>query len=149
MSAKRYTFDTNILYYSLDSDAGNKYRTAQHLVGEADYNHAVILLQTLGELSHSVRRKAPSRTAHADRLIDVLIETYPVVSSSSEDLQSALSANARHGLPFWDAMVWATARRGGCNVIFTEDFQDGRTLNGITFRNPFEMSSDELAELLV
>jgi predicted nucleic acid-binding protein len=34
-------------------------------------------------------------------------------------------------------MLWATARRAGCRLIVTEDFQDGRELGGVRFVNPF------------
>jgi predicted nucleic acid-binding protein len=34
-------------------------------------------------------------------------------------------------------MLWATARRAGCRLIVTEDFQDGRELRGVWFVNPF------------
>ena len=42
-----------------------------------------------------------------------------------------------HRISFWDAMLWATARRAGCGAILTEDFQDGRLLGGVRFINPF------------
>lgn len=44
---------------------------------------------------------------------------------------------------FEDAVLWATARRVGCTTLLTEDLQDGRTLDGVTFRNPFQMSTSD------
>ena len=49
-----------------------------------------------------------------------------------------MGAVGEHGLPFWDAMIWAAALRAGCRLFITEDFQDGRALGGVTFVNPFE-----------
>jgi predicted nucleic acid-binding protein len=63
-------------------------------------------------------------------------------------LEEALITQQQHGLQFWDAMLWATARRAGCSLIATEDFQDGRTLGGVTFRNPFKLSDAEWNALL-
>ncbi|MCM0019690.1 MAG: hypothetical protein NBV67_06825, partial [Tagaea sp.] len=54
------------------------------------------------------------------------------------DLDDALWAVEHHKLAFWDAMLWATCRRAGCSVLFTEDFQDGRLLKGVRFVDPFK-----------
>ena len=55
----------------------------------------------------------------------------------------------RHGLSFWDALLWATADRVGVRYLLTEDFQDGRTLGGVTFVDPFKGANERLlAEIL-
>ena len=48
-----------------------------------------------------------------------------------------MDAVAGHSLSFWDAMLWATAKRAGCQVLISEDGQDGRLLGGVTWVNPF------------
>jgi predicted nucleic acid-binding protein len=52
-------------------------------------------------------------------------------------LIDAMDAVAGHGWSFWDAMMWATARRAGCRLLLSEDGDDGRTLGGVTLVNPF------------
>ncbi len=42
-----------------------------------------------------------------------------------------------HGLSYYDAQIWATARLNQIPVVFSEDFQDGQTLEGVRFVNPF------------
>jgi predicted nucleic acid-binding protein len=49
----------------------------------------------------------------------------------------ALEAVHAHRLPFWDAMLWASAQRGGVSHMLSEDFQDGFELQDVTFINPF------------
>ncbi|MCC6443265.1 MAG: hypothetical protein IT210_07390 [Armatimonadetes bacterium] len=44
----------------------------------------------------------------------------------------------RYSLSFWDALIWASARASGIQTIYIEDFQDGRLVEGVLFRNPFE-----------
>ena len=51
------------------------------------------------------------------------------------------------GLSFWDAMLWATARRAGCSVLLSEDFQDGRRLDGVLFVDPFAPENQRLVDL--
>ncbi len=53
----------------------------------------------------------------------------------------AIDAGPRHGLSFWDALVWAAARENGVPVLNTEDCQAGRDLEGVRFVNPFEPRS--------
>lgn len=42
------------------------------------------------------------------------------------------------GVSFWGALVIEAALNGGCDVLFSEDMQDGRVIEGsLTIRNPF------------
>ena len=43
----------------------------------------------------------------------------------------------RHHLSYWDAQIWATAKLNQIPVVFSEDFFDGQTTEGIRFMNPF------------
>jgi predicted nucleic acid-binding protein len=47
----------------------------------------------------------------------------------------------RHGLSFWDALIWSAAVENNVAVIYTEDFQDGRVVEGVRFVNPFASST--------
>jgi predicted nucleic acid-binding protein len=48
----------------------------------------------------------------------------------------------QHGLPYWDAQVWATARLNQIPVVVSEDFSDGPVLEGVVFRDPFARAFD-------
>ena len=72
---------------------------------------------------------------------------FVVVPADGTDLEAAVSAVARHGLAFWDAMLWATAQRAGCNVLFSENLHDGRRLDGVLFVNPFAPENQKLVDL--
>jgi len=61
----------------------------------------------------------------------------PVVTADEACLVDAMDAVAGHGLAFWDAMLWATAKHAGCQLLLTEDGQDGFALGGVTWVNPF------------
>ena len=38
---------------------------------------------------------------------------------------------------FWDAMIVLAAAESGCDVLWTEDLNDGQELRGVQIRNPF------------
>ena len=61
----------------------------------------------------------------------------PVVAADETCLIDAMDAVADYQMAFWDAMIWATAKRAGCRLLVSEDGQDGRTLGGVSIINPF------------
>jgi predicted nucleic acid-binding protein len=86
-----------------------------------------------------MRPSRPARLA-PDQLSIVLREleaTGDVVPITPELTFLALDAMPRHGLSFWDALIWAAAADNGIPVLYTEDFQDGRDIAGVRFVNPF------------
>ena len=144
MAAERYTFDTNILFYSIDASDPRKHSRARRIIGLADPERVSILLQTLGELANAITRRHPALLSQAEQLIHTVSGMFTVVPMDFNDVSNALLVQSKHKLPFWDAVLWATARRAGCNTLFSEDLQDGRILGGVTIRNPFKMPDDEL-----
>ncbi len=149
MNAKgRSTLDTNILFYASDNTVPHKRDRAQLLIRAVAAQDSILTLQSLAELFNAFgKRRVLSHTA-AEEIVLTYREIFTVVSAAETDLADAILAQQEHNLPFWDAMLWATARRAGCSLFFTEDFQDGRTLGGVTFRNPFNLSQTQLDELL-
>ena len=56
--------------------------------------------------------------------------------------EAALKIAEQHGYEIYDALVVAAALEAGCAILYSEDFQDGRTIDGqLTIRNPFIRSS--------
>jgi predicted nucleic acid-binding protein len=47
-----------------------------------------------------------------------------------------------HQISYWDAQLWATALRHGATVVLSEDFSDGQTIEGVTFKDPFASGFD-------
>ena len=138
MAAERYTFDANILFYSLDARNADKHSRARRIIGLADARRVIILLQTLGELASAVSKRSPHLLPQAENLIYLKARGIPAKEAE------ALLIHSQHKLQFWDSVLWATARRAGCTTLFSENMQDGRTIGGVTIRNPFKMSKAEL-----
>jgi len=40
---------------------------------------------------------------------------------------------------FWDSLIVAAAAHGQCQVLVSEDMQDGQVINGVRFENPFRI----------
>ncbi|MDO8963259.1 MAG: hypothetical protein Q7W30_02075, partial [Coriobacteriia bacterium] len=71
-----------------------------------------------------------------------LRETWPVLLVTDEVIADAVRGTIEHGMSFYDAQLWATARLSGIRVVLTEDFSDGRVVEGVRFVDPFSPSFD-------
>jgi predicted nucleic acid-binding protein len=141
------SFDTNILVYAADRLAGERHRRAFELLQRAMRRQICLQpLQSFTEFFHVVTRKSGVDPAAATTLIDSWIGAVTVEAAEVADLTSAMRAVREYRLAFWDAMLWATVRRAGVLLMISEDFQDGRLLEGVRFANPFLPDNDELID---
>jgi predicted nucleic acid-binding protein len=141
------SFDTNVLVYATASISDVKVIRARDLVGRAmRASSSVLLLQTLAEFSNVAIRKARIPVEDIRRTIAAWHAVLPVKAADDSDLFVALEAVGAHRLAFWDAMLWASARRVGVRHLLTEDLQDGFALQGVTFINPFKRENDQLID---
>ena len=145
----RFSFDTNILVYAVDRDAGERHERSKDLVAKAARRDCVLTVQALAEFFHATTRKHLLAPSHASVFVRDWLEVFPVVSANDVALVDAIGGVEEHRLSFWDAMLWATARQSGSSTILSEDMQDGRRLGGVEFINPFAPDSGaRLAPLL-
>jgi predicted nucleic acid-binding protein len=144
------SFDTNVLVYATASISDAKVIRARDVIARAMRASAsVLLLQTLAEFSNVAIRKARIPVKDIRRAIDAWCAVLPVQAADGSDLLAALEAMRVHRLAFWDAMLWASARRAGVRHLLTEDLQDGLVLQGVTFINPFNRENDRLIDELL
>lgn len=93
-------------------------------------------------------RKFRIESRAALSFLDELRAVLAVHAADERDFDRA-TRSGRHGLSFWDALLWATADRIGVEYLLTEDFQDARVLGSVTFVDPFRDGNERLlAEIL-
>jgi predicted nucleic acid-binding protein len=138
MSVERVALDANILFYTVDADAGERQARAREIVRVAAQSYDCFLsLQTLSEFFAATTRKGKLTVDQATAQLDDFQILFPIVAANPASLRLAVRAVEQHRLPFWDAMQWAVAKQGGATLLLSEDFQHGRELEGVRFRNPF------------
>ena len=137
MSAERFTLDTNILVYSIDSEAGIRQRLAQDVIDLALQQDCHLTLQAVSEFYAAATRKRrmPGREAAAQA--SDWLELFPSIAASPTSIRRALAASAQGLASYWDALLLATAAEAGCVVALTEDLADGMTVEGVRIINPF------------
>jgi predicted nucleic acid-binding protein len=132
------SFDTNILVYAADKAAGDRHCRAADLIERSiRHGRCIQTLQSLGEFFSVVTRKSGIDPNVAAAFVEGWEAVLPVEAGTAADLIDAMRAVSEHRLAFWDAMMWATAKRTGVRMLISEDFQDGRTLDGVRFIDPF------------
>lgn len=137
MSGKVF-FDTNILIYAYDRDAGEKHLVAKGILHEAwQAGWGVISTQVLQEFYVNITRKipAPVPPAKARGILENYL-AWHVEVNEPETVLLASEIEERHRLSFRDAMIVAAAIRGGVAKILSEDFNHGQIIEGIVVENP-------------
>jgi predicted nucleic acid-binding protein len=145
------SFDTNVLVYATIAVGDARTTKAREMIGRGmRTGSGILLLQTLAEFSSVAIRKAAVPVDKIAAMIHAWRAVFPVQAADDTDLTAALEAVNAYQLNFWDAMLWASARRAGVRHVFTEDLQDRFALEGVTFVNPFKSENDQLIdEILV
>lgn len=142
----RVSLDANILVYALQA-IERRHEAARDIVGRAIGADCVQTLQSLAECFHVLVRKRHFAPEAAQERVERLRAQFTVEPAAASDLDRAMWATRQYRLPFWDAMLWATARRAGCRLLISEDGHDGRSLEGVTFVNPFNAANAKLLGL--
>jgi predicted nucleic acid-binding protein len=99
---------------------------------------SVLLLQTLAEFSNVAIRKARISVTIFEGQLTLGAPCCGYKRLMTAIFWQPLKAMRVHRLAFWDAMLWASARRAGVRHLLTEDSQDGLVLQSVTFINPFK-----------
>jgi predicted nucleic acid-binding protein len=136
MSARSF-FDTNVLVYADDKAAPAKQRTALDLV--AKHRRArtgVVSLQVLQEYFVTVTGKLHVDASIARRKVELLAE-FDVADPEVADILAAIDLHRLQRFSFWDALVLRAAKQAGCSILFSEDMQDVREIDGLQIVNPF------------
>jgi predicted nucleic acid-binding protein len=97
----------------------------------------VVSLQVLQEYFVTVTRKLQVDARIARRKVELLAE-FDVAAPEVADILAAIDLHRLHGFSFWDALVLRSAKQAGCSVLFSEDLQSQREIDGLRIVNPFE-----------
>jgi predicted nucleic acid-binding protein len=131
--------DTNILVYAHQPAEKAKYiRALRAIETLMETERGLLSAQVLGEfLSATTRGRRPIlRIDEAMGQVTLLADALPVLDVTRLIALEAARGVRDHHLSYFDAQIWATARLNQVPTIFTEDFENGRRLEGVQFLNP-------------
>ncbi|MGI9168671.1 MAG: PIN domain-containing protein [Caulobacteraceae bacterium] len=148
--------DTNILVYAegverVADDTAKVLQSRRLMRRLADAEiRTVVAAQALAELHNVLVRRRRLSPSDASMAVRGWIERADVVATSVATLDAAFDLASAHGLPIFDAVILAAAVEGRCDLLLSEDFQDGFAWRGVVVTNPFGPAPDRrLARVLV
>jgi predicted nucleic acid-binding protein len=125
-------FDSNILIYAYSTDIRRE-RALTAIAGGG-----VISAQVLNEFTNVLRKKQKQDWAVIEAAVQSIRFRFPDTVPLTADTHAAALALARdHTLAFYDALIVAAAIEAGCDTLYSEDLQHGRSIGGLAIVNPF------------
>jgi predicted nucleic acid-binding protein len=97
----------------------------------------VLTLQVLAEFFYVTTRKRMVARAEAAAQLRDWTTAFPTISADSAALWTALEFVVDGRFGWWDALLLATAERHGCEIVLSEDMQDGARFRALTILDPF------------
>lgn len=133
MLAKAF-FDTNLLIYAAIGEDPRSAR-AEELLSAG----GTISVQVLNEFVSVARRKLRTpwgEVKEALRWVRVLCpDPLPLTITIHEE---AVRLAERYGFSIYDSLIVASALKADCNVLYSEDLQDGQVIEKtLVIKNPF------------
>jgi predicted nucleic acid-binding protein len=131
------SFDTNVLVYAFANNDAKRERAQQTLaIG------GVISVQVLNEFVNVLRRKQRQEWSRIEAALVVVEKWFGSIRPLTLDTHRSAFVLARDdGIGIYDALIVAAALEGGCDTLFSEDMQHGRSFGGLTIVNPFREAS--------
>lgn len=132
--------DTNLLVYAFDFAEPLKQSKGLKIINELQLSQKGCLsIQCLSEfINATTRGNVPIlQIEEALKQVEDLIESFPVFLLTPTVVLESVRGVRDHSLSFYDSQIWACAHLNQIPVIFSEDFSDGRVVEGVRFINPF------------
>ena len=133
----RTAIDTNILVYAEGVNGLDRRQAALNVLRRLPATAALLPIQALGELYNVLVRKAGYAAADARARLVGWSMSYPTADTTRSALIAAADLAATHRLGIWDSIIIAVAAENGCQLLLSEDLQNGFIWSGLTVANPF------------
>lgn len=127
--------DTNIMVYLYSDDELAKKAIAKKALVESE---CCISVQVLNEFASVFLRKFHTPANEVLNAINEITDHVTVLPIGERTVRKALQITDRLGFSYYDSAIIAAALEGECNLLFSEDMQDGQVIDEkLTIRNIF------------
>lgn len=134
----RVGLDTNVLAYSEGGDDESRQRIADEVMLALRPHSVVLPVQVSVELFHYLVRKKKLDRAAASAAVEGWHDAASARPATTEAVvRDALMLATNHRIQVFDAIILAASAEAGCQMLLSEDMQDGFVWRGVTIVNPF------------
>jgi len=136
VSAVKTFIDTNVLIYAFTADEPAKQKTALKFLNDC---LPVISAQVVREFSKVLLKRTNISPQNIQTLINEIIDITDLADEGElEIIFAAFGIHEQYKFSFYDSMIIATALKTKCQVLLSEDMQDGQVIDGkLKIVNPF------------
>ncbi|MFP5234853.1 MAG: PIN domain-containing protein [Acidobacteriota bacterium] len=145
----RVALDTNVLAYAEGVGDRARKRMALELLERLPLSSVVIPVQVLGELFRVLVRKRGMKPAEARNAILYWRNAFSNLSDTSAEVLLAAVDLAQQQVSIWDAVIICAAAEARCQLLLSEDLQDGFIYKGVKVVNPFREPRHALLEAIL
>jgi len=117
-----------------------KYIIAEKYISRNVDNLMFVSYQVINEVTNQLVRNNFDETIIREN-IEFLSEICTIHNFSKEILLLASLFREKYLFSFWDSMIVASAINSGCNILASEDMQDGLKINNMIIHNIFNPSA--------
>ena len=136
--------DTNIAVYAVGTLAEDdrKQRISEELLAR-ETDSLAVSVQVLGEFYAQVTRQSRRRALSHEEAVSAMesLQRFHVQALDLETVNMALQYRAQFHLSYWDCLILAAAKQGGCDAVYSEDMSASQAYDGIQVINPFVTDS--------
>ena len=124
--------DSNVVLYLFSSDTVKADRAESLL-----QSGGLISVQVLNEVASVCLRKLKMSWEEIDTVLETLKSTCEVLPVTLASHEKAVGLAKRFQISLYDANIAATAILCGADTLFSEDLQNGMSMDSLTVVNPF------------
>ena len=136
----KYFLDTNIFVYCFDDRQPDKKVRSLALIADAlQTGDGIISTQVMQEFLNVALRKFGVPLKPEDGKVYLQRVMYPLchVFPDLDLYELALDILRETSYSFYDSLILAGATKGGCAILFSEDFRIGQQVGRVKIVNPF------------
>jgi predicted nucleic acid-binding protein len=125
--------DSNVFLYLYSTDEDVKREKAIAALKE---HKCVTSTQALNEFCNVCTKKWKLPVEDIEKAVDEICGACMVYPLTPEIIKQALPLYSRYGYSFYDCLMLSAALSSHCNLLLSEDMQDGQTIDGVlTIKN--------------
>ena len=128
-----------MLIYAYDIEAGSKHARCHEILHTLwNTKSGIISIQVMQEFFVNVTRKIPRplSVAKSKGILQAYL-AWEIPPTQADTVLLAVDIMARHQLSFWDAMIIASATKGGAKTLLSKDLNHDQLIEGVRVLNPF------------
>lgn len=131
--------DTNFLVYLFSDNEATKKAHCTSLLNSLRGKTGLVWSTQIMQEFYQVMTAKHRVPAHMVKNILRLFDDFELVINNKDTINTAIDIQTINKISFWDSLVVSAALQAKCSNLLTEDLNDGQSIQGIVFQNPFDL----------